>query len=63
MKRKTHRTETHIETHEIKIIRFGTQRVNADRNATETLAALVQENASAHGSNEGEDHETSNKEN
>ena len=29
MKRKTHRTETRIETHEIKIIRFG-KRVDAD---------------------------------
>jgi hypothetical protein len=43
MKRNTHRTEIRIETHEIKIIRFG-KRVDEQSDATETV--LVNEHVS-----------------
>lgn len=43
MKHKTHRTEIRIETHEIKIIRFG-RRVDEESDDTET--ALVNEHVS-----------------
>jgi len=41
MKHKTHRTEIHIETHEIKIIRFGRKRIDAESDDIETPATLV----------------------
>ena len=63
MTRKTHRTEIHIETHEIKIIRFGTKRVDAKSDDIETPPTLLTEHAAAHKLKEGEDHEKGNQEN
>ena len=63
MKHETHRTEIHIETHEIKIIRFGRKRVDAESDDIETPATLVTEHVAAHKLKGGEAHEKGNQEN
>ena len=55
MTRKTHRTEIHIETHEIKIIRFGASRVAAESDESEMLTALVTEHVSGPNGKEEDD--------
>lgn len=56
MSQKTHRTEIHIETHEIKIIRFG-KRVDADSDDPERAIALIADRASARSVRDEQDHE------